>query len=145
MNIVMKFKIIIVSILVIIAIALNIYKINEVHGDDLVNNEKDAIISLSTEKYKIALKKYESKIDYCEKQGKKNKITDENKKILNSISLTSKQLDKAIYILNKRALFLCERKQFGLFLIDRGMYSETLKYYKISLDDNFYIDSKYFN
>ncbi|VAW94596.1 hypothetical protein MNBD_GAMMA22-2422 [hydrothermal vent metagenome] len=144
MNIVMKFKIVIVSTLVIIAIALNIYKVSKVHGNNLVNNAKDAIISLSTKKYKTALKNYESTIDYCKKQEKNNKITDENKKILNSISLTSQQLDKAIYILNKRALFLCESKQFGLFLIERGMYSETLKYYKVLLDDDYYGDDMLF-
>ncbi len=144
MDIVAKFKIIIVSILVIIAIALNIYKVNKVHGNDLLSSEKDAVMSLSTEKYKIALKNYESKIDYCEKKAKSNKITDKNKKIVNSISLTSKQLDKAIYILNKRALFLCEREQFGLFLIERGMYSETLKHYKVLVDDDYYGDDMLF-
>ncbi|MFV1985629.1 MAG: hypothetical protein ACC657_18930, partial [Thiohalomonadales bacterium] len=61
------------------------------------------------------------------------------------ITITKKQLDKAIYILNKRALNICERKEFGLFLIERGRYSEILKHYKISLNDvNYYDDDMLF-
>jgi hypothetical protein len=38
----------------------------------------------------------------------------------------------------------CEKDKFGFYLIERGKYTETLKHFKIALDDDFYTNDMLF-
>lgn len=97
--------------------------------------EKSEIIKLAKYQYQLMYDGYKSQVGYCLGQASTNKITDKNKKILQSLNITQKQLKKALFALSIKTRNYCAEKNLGIFLIARGKYINTLSYYKISDND----------
>jgi len=97
--------------------------------------EKTEIIKLAKYQYQLMYDGYKSQVGYCSGQASTNKITDKNKKILQSLNITKKKLKKALFAMSIKASNYCVEKNLGLFLIARGKYINTLNYYKISDND----------
>ncbi len=98
--------------------------------------EKSEIIKLAKYQYQLMYDGYKSQVGYCLGQASTNKITNKNKKILQSLNITQKQLKKALLALSMKTNNYCAEKNLGLLLIARGKYINTLNYYKINDNDN---------
>lgn len=102
------------------------------------------IVQLATTNYKKALADYEKQLGYCADETDKNRI---DSSIFKDIKLTQLQLQIAIGHFHFKALDKCESEKFGVFLVNRGIYRETLKEFKVKFDsDNpvYYDDSMLF-
>lgn len=102
------------------------------------------IVERSTMNYKKALDDYNKQLEYCENKAFQEKL---KRSLFSNIKLTQKQLEIALYWYYKKALASCESEKYGLFLIQRGLYSEVLKQYTLSVDDEpppFYDDYSLF-
>jgi len=97
--------------------------------------EKSEIIKLAKYQYQLMYDGYKSQVGYCQGQASTNIITDKNKKILQSLKITPKQLKKALFALSIKTSNYCSEKNLGFFLIAREKYINTLSYYKISDND----------
>lgn len=97
--------------------------------------EKAEIIKLAKNQYQLMYDGYKSQVGYCSGKASTNKITDKNKKILQSLDITEKKLKKALLTLSMKTNNYCTEKNLGLLLIARGKYINTLNYYKISDND----------
>jgi len=107
------------------------------------SSEQSDIIELSKQSYLSALKQYDSQIAYCKGLSDSNKITNGNKKILQSLKLTDKQFKKTLFILQWIQSDNCINDRLGLFLISKGQYKSTLKHYN-KVDDDIYSDDDLF-
>jgi len=102
------------------------------------------IVERATTNYKKALADYEKQLRYCEDKSNKNRL---NREIFKGVKLTQLQLNIAIGRFHFKALDKCEGEKFGAFLVNRGIYRETLKEFKAKFDsDNpvYYDDSMLF-
>ncbi len=96
-------------------------------------SEESAIVEMATANYKNALADYEKQIRYCENKSKKNRI---DRAIFKNIKLTQLQLQIAIGRFYYIELGKCEGEKFGTFLVNRGIYRETLKKFNAKFDSD---------
>ncbi|VAW94608.1 hypothetical protein MNBD_GAMMA22-2426 [hydrothermal vent metagenome] len=106
-------------------------------GMFILNNgcavEQVEVIKQSKMNYENALNQYNKQIQYCLDKAQNVKI---DRSILSDIKLTEPKLRIAIYWHYKKAQAKCENEKYGLFLIQRGIYREVLKHYKVKLDND---------
>lgn len=135
----------IVTLILLVFISLLFdYKISFANGKNLKATERSLtknkekqdlklkIVEFAKTKYKKALDEFEKQTKYCWAKESKNTL---KRSIFKNINLTERQLEIAIYSYYKKAFGKCENDRFGLYLIQRGMYSELLKHYKMEMDD----------
>jgi len=111
-----------------------------ISGVSCATELKDSeIVDRSRLNYKTALDDYEKQLGYCEAKSRKHKI---NKAVFKNINLTKLQFQTAIAHFYYAALEKCETEKFGVYLIHRGTYRETVKAFKANFnsDDPLYYD-----
>jgi len=91
------------------------------------------IVKAATANYKSALSDYEKQLRYCKDKTDKNKL---DRAIFKNIKLTQLQLQTAIGRFYYIALDKCESEKFGSYLIQRGIYRETVKRFKAKFDSD---------
>ncbi|MFV1982196.1 MAG: hypothetical protein ACC657_01550 [Thiohalomonadales bacterium] len=91
------------------------------------------IVKAATSNYKSALADYEKQLRYCKDKADKNKL---NRDIFKDIKLTQLQMQTAIGRFYFIALDKCESEKFGAYLIQRGIYRETVKKFEAKFDSD---------
>jgi len=91
------------------------------------------VVKLATLNYKHALDDYEKQLKYCSDKSDKKRI---DRAVFKNIKLTQLQLQIAIGRFHFIALDKCESEKFGAYLIQRGIYRETVKKFNTTFDSD---------
>jgi len=102
-------------------------------------SNESKVVQLATTNYKNALANYEKQLKYCADETEKNRL---DPVLFNDIKLTQLQLNISIGRFHFMALSHCVTAKFGVYLIQRGIYRDTLREFKVKFDSE---DPKYYN
>ncbi len=97
------------------------------------------IIEYAKTDYVNALAEYEKQLRYCANESDKNKLSPS---LFKEIKLTKLQLQISIGVFYFKALNDCQNEKFGKYLIQRGIYRDTFREFKVKFNNK---DPKYYD